>query len=168
LAQLFQSSLGTPVDVGESRSVPDAVRKDPLFHQIERFARNTTTVRCHITRTGIHLEPNAPEGLPISVYRSEGRQTVCIGEWYDDVDDDALVLRLVEKVIHGQLRLRIEGDGRNFHTFIVEVQTHEEEWIEVARMANCQFHKSPVVIVKYLCNDPAGRRGAELSSGPTR
>lgn len=150
----LDSGRGAFIDVEKRRSAkrPNVIREDALFRQIERLANGLPLVRCHVTQTGIHIEPMCQEGLPISVYRSEGRQTVCLGSWYDDLDHDAMVFSLVEKAVHGKLRLRMEGDGRKFHTFTVEVHVRDDVWIEVGQMTNYWLRKKPVRVVKYLRN----------------
>lgn len=154
----FGPRLGVFVDGAIGPSVPGTIRTDPLFRQIERLALGIPIVRCHATPTRLHLEPTSPDGLPVSIYRTYGRQTVCIGGWYDDVDDDAVVLSLVEKAIHGRLRLRMESDGRAFHTFTVEVRHQDGAWLEAGQMTTGYwFRKKPVRALKYLCNESAGQ-----------
>jgi hypothetical protein len=142
-----------------ARSVPDVVGGSTLFQRIRQLASGVSTVLCHASPTVIQLEPTRPDGLPVAVYRSCGRQTVCIGNWYDDVDDDAVVLKLVEKAIHGSLRLRMDSDGRTFHTFAVETLEADGIWIEVGEMAvGYWFWKKPTRVIKYLCNEFADQR----------
>jgi len=133
-------------------------RNDRLFRQIERLASSIATVRCQSTANGIAVEPTCPDGLPVSVFKMDGRQTLCIGNWYDDVDDDALVLSLVERALCGQLRLRLESDGQKFHTFTVEVHERPGKWIEVGQMATGHWLRSRTSRrVKYLCNEDFGQ-----------
>lgn len=131
---------------------------DSLFRRIEGMARRMTTVNCHVTSTAIRLIPTNPSGLPVSVDKSDGRQTLCIGSWYAEFDHDATVFQLVEQALRGQLRLRMEGDGRIFHTFTVEAREHGNEWREVGQMAGCWFRKKPTRVVRYLRNEVAGPR----------
>jgi hypothetical protein len=158
LTYSFQSSPDAFVDSAAFRSVPNVVRLDSLFRRIETLARRMTTMDCHATANEIRLRPTSPEGLPVSVYKGDGRQTLCIGSWYADVDHEATVFSLVEKAIRGELRLRMEGDGKEFHTFTVEVRNRNSEWREVGQMGGCWFRKKPIRVVKYLFNEVAAQQ----------
>lgn len=155
----FTPSVRLVGDGVTARSVPDVVGGSTLFQRIRQLASGVPTVRCHATRTTVRLEPTSPDGLSVAVYRTCGRQTVCIGNWYDDVDDDAVILKLVEKAIHGSLRLRMDSDGQTFHTFAVETLEADGVWIEVGEMAvGYWLWKKPTRVNKYLCNKAADQR----------
>lgn len=153
LSFLLQSNSSGRTDYETYRSVPNVIRMDGLFRRIEGMARRLTNLDCHVSPTTIQLIPTDPEGLAVSVDKTDGYQTLCIGSWYAELDQDAVVFELVEQAMRGQLRLRLEGDGTNFHTHTVEVRSNGNEWREVGRMAGCWFRKKPTRVVKYLRNE---------------
>jgi len=157
---LIHAVQSGPVAIGDvegGQSSSSAPCNQPVFRRIEQCARETMMVRCHWTSEGLHLVPNFPGGLPISILVSDGRQTVSFGGWYDEIEDTAEVAELVEKAIRGDLRLVMKSDGRIYHTFAVEMREDGDRWREVSRMETAfWFRQKPVRVITHLCNEPFG------------
>jgi len=162
-------SAGAVGDGVAVRPFADGFSGSTLLQRIRRVADAVSTVRCQATPSSVQVEPIRPDGLPVAVYRHHGRQTVCIGGWYDDVDDDEEVLNLVKRAIHGSLRLRMDSDGRTTHRFAVETLECNGAWIEIGQMTEGYwFRKRPSRVVKYLCNKNGATPAQPLANNHRR
>lgn len=124
------------------------LRNELAAHPTAQVTTGVTTV------TVLRVSPAGPD---VTVFFSEGRCTLAIGGWHDDLVSMDVVLDYVKMAVAGTLRVRIDQIRGKPWKYVLERQREDGNWSEESVMVvprlSALWARQPTT--HYLQNAPA-------------
>jgi hypothetical protein len=120
----------TAVAEAPAPGVDDAGSLANFTHQLKRELRSRPEAQVIIENESVTVLRLTPQGPDVTAIISEGRCTLAIGAWHDDMDSIDVTLAYVRMAVEGDLRVRVDKLGGKPWKYALERRLEDGSWQE--------------------------------------
>jgi hypothetical protein len=114
-----------------------------IARELRRALAHRSTVKVIVDGDTVFVPRLLPAGADISAHVADGRCSLAIGSWHDDMLSSEMALKYAIWAVEGNIRVRIDRLGGKLWQCALERRVGDGEWLEESVLAYPRFRLWP-------------------------
>jgi hypothetical protein len=108
----------------------ETVTVEMFVHQLRKALKDQPDAKIVVDGESVTVLRRSPDGPDVTAILSEGRCTLSIGAWHEDMESFDATLAYAKLAVEGDLRVRIDKIGRKPWQYALERRLEDNSWRE--------------------------------------